>query len=265
MAPDSRLCACGSGLRAVRCCQLDLAMLPPTGAERPLVPLIERAVELHRQNSDAEAEKLCLDVLELAPGQPDALSLLYRIRREGGEERAADALLRRIVALYPNTFWATNELTLALLNKGAIAEAEVHARNAVRIAPENPQSHNLMGMIMTEANRPRVGEHHYRKVIALSNRRDPIVLANLAWNLKNQGRIAEARSLYEEATAGGPEILQTLLGWARMEEADRNFERASELLDRAQKLAPGNPSILLSRAVVLGRMQSYEQALALLD
>src|SRR5215472_6758076 len=156
MAPDSRLCACGSRLRAVRCCQLDFAMLPPPGAERPLAPVIERAVELHRQNNDVEAEKVCLEVLELAPSQPDALSLLYRIRREGGEERAADALLRRIVALHPNTFWATNELTLALLNKGAIAEAETHARNAVRIAPENPQSHNLMGMVMTEANRPHV-------------------------------------------------------------------------------------------------------------
>jgi len=265
MASDPRLCACGSGLRAVRCCQLDQAMLPPGEAARPLVPVVERAIDLHRQDNLGEAEKLCLEVLELAPGQPDALSLLYRIRRAGGAERAAETLLRRIVALYPNTFWATNELTLVLLGKGAIAEAEIHARNAVRIAPENPQSHNLMGMIMTEANRPRVGEYHYRKVIALSGRRDPIVLANLAWNLKNQGRIAEARSLYEEASVAGPEVLQTLLGWARMEEADRNFERASELLDRAQKLAPGNPSILLSRAVVLGRMQSYEQALALLD
>jgi tetratricopeptide (TPR) repeat protein len=259
------LCACGSGLRAVRCCQLDPALMPPADAARPLAPVVERAVELHRQNNPGEAEKLCLEILELAPGQPEALSLLYRVRRAGGAERAAETLLRRIVTLYPNTFWATNELTLALLAKGAIAEAEIHARNAVRIAPENPQSHNLMGMIMTEANRPRVGEHHYRKVISLSGRRDPIVLANLAWNLKNQGRIAEARSLYEEATAAGPEILQTLLGWARMEEADRNFERAAELLDRAEALAPGNPSILLSRAVVLGRIQSYEKALALLD
>jgi tetratricopeptide (TPR) repeat protein len=265
MMSDARLCGCGSGLRAARCCQLDLAILPPAEAARPLAPVIEQAVELHRQGNSAEAERLCLEVLELAPGQPEALSLLYRIRRAGGAERAAEALLRRIVMLYPNTFWATNELTLWLLAKGAIAEAEIHARNAVRIAPENTQSHNLMGMIMTEANRPRIGEYHYRKVIGLSGRRDPIVLANLAWNLKNQGRIAEARGLYEEATADGSEVLQTLLGWARMEEADRNFTRADELLERAEKLAPGNPSILLSRAVVLGRIQSYEKALDLLD
>jgi tetratricopeptide (TPR) repeat protein len=264
MASDNRLCDCGSGLRAVRCCEWDLSILPPTGAERPLAPVIERAVELHRQNNDAEAEELCLDLLELVPSQPEALSLLYRIRRKGGKERAADALLRRIVALYPNTFWATSELALALLSKGAIAEAEIHARNAVRIAPENPQSHNLMGMVMTEANRPHVGEYHYRKVIALAKQRDPIVLANLAWNLKNQGRMAESRALYEEATASGPDVLQTLLGWARMEEADRNFDRAAELLDRAERLVSGSPSILLSRAVLYGRTRSYDKALDLL-
>ena len=240
-------------------------MLPTPGAARPLIPVVERAEELHRQNNRAEAEKLCREVLELAPGQPEALSLLYRIHSEAGQERAADALLRRIVTLHPNTFWATNELTLALLKKGAIAEAEIHARNAVRIAPENPQSHNLMGMIMTEANRPQVGEYHYRKVLALTKQRDPILLANLAWNLKNQGRMAESRELYEQATAAGPEVLQTLLGWARMEEADRNFDRAAELLDRAERLAPGNPSILLSRAIVFGRVRSYEKALDLLD
>jgi tetratricopeptide (TPR) repeat protein len=238
--------------------------LPPPDAARLLAPMVERASELHNQNNSQEAVALVLEVLELAPAHPVGLTLLYRIRRENGAERAADALLRRIVNLYPNTFWATNELTLALLAKGAIAEAEIHARNAVRIAPENPQSHNLMGMIMTEANRPHIGEYHYRKVVALSGRRDPIVLANLAWNLKNQGRMAESRVFYEESAAAGPEVLQTLLGWARMEEADRNFDHAAELLDRAEKLAPGNPSILLSRAVLHGRTRSYEKALDLL-
>jgi tetratricopeptide (TPR) repeat protein len=110
--------------------------LPPAGAAAPLAPVVKRALELHRQNSVGEAEELCLEVLELAPGQPEALALLYRIRHAQGAERAAETLLRRIVTLYPNTFWATNELTLALLAKGAITEAEIHARNAVRIAPK---------------------------------------------------------------------------------------------------------------------------------
>jgi|SRR5579862_2695740 len=265
MIVDGRLCSCGSGLRLARCCQMDFSMLPPAEAGRPLLPLAQRAAELHTQGAVEEAEQACLAVLELAPAQPEALALLYRIRKAGGQENAAHILLRRIVQLHPNTLWATHELTLALFGRGAIAEAEGHARNAVRIAPENPQSHNLMGMIMTEANRPQIGEYHYRKVLDLARTRDPIVLANLAWNLKNQGRMAESRALYEEASTLAPEVMLTWLGWARMEEADRNFARAEELLDRADQLAPNNPSIMLSRAVLSGRTQSYSQALATLD
>ncbi|HKS88073.1 MAG TPA: sulfotransferase, partial [Stellaceae bacterium] len=265
MMVDLRLCSCGSGLRLARCCQMDFSLLPPADAGRPLLPMVERAVERHAQGAVAEAERICLEVLELAPGQLEALSLLYRIRKAAGADSAAHTLLRRIVQLHPNTLWATHELTVALFGRGAIAEAEMHARNAVRIAPDNAQSHNLLGMVMTEANRAQIGEYHYRKVLELSRGRDPIVLANLAWNLKNQGRMPESRQLYEQASAAAPDVMLTWLGWARMEEADRNFARAGELLDRAEQLAPGNPSIMLSRAVLCGRTASYSQALAILD
>ncbi len=265
MLADQSWCACGSGLRLARCCGLDVAVLPPAGAGAPLRPVVERAVGAYRDGMVAEAERLCHEVLELAPAQPEALATLWRICRTDGRGSAADALLRRIVQLHPNTLWATHELTVALLAKGAVAEAEIHARNGVRIAPENAQSHNLLGMVMTEANRPQTGEYHYRRVIELSGVRDPIVLANLAWNLKNQGRMSESRQLYEESSTRAPEVVETLLGWARMEEADRNFARAGEVLARAEAMAPADPRILLTRAVLHARTGAYAAALAALD
>jgi tetratricopeptide (TPR) repeat protein len=168
------------------------------------------------------------------------------------------------VALHPNTFWAVNDLALLTLGKGAIFEAESHARNAIRLAPENAQSHYLMGLVMTESNRPKVGEYHYQKVLELTGRRDRDVIVNLAWNLKNQGRMTESRELYAEATAVEEAGLHGLLGWARMEEADRNLDAADDLLTRAEALAPDNPSILLSRAVVKSRQRAYDDALTLL-
>jgi tetratricopeptide (TPR) repeat protein len=238
--------------------------MPAFGAGRPLTPIVEQAQRLAQQNAIAEARQLCLDVLELAPGHPDALTLLYQICRNQGPPTAAEALLRRMVALHPNVFWAINDLALLAFNKGAVLETEVHARNAIRIAPDNPQSHNLMGIAMTESNRPHTGEYHYRKVLELTRRREPSTLANLAWNLKNQGRIDESRALYEEAAAADAN-LNTLLGWARMEEADRNLDRALELLDRADKVAPDSPGILLGRAAVYGRKRDHGRAIAQLD
>ena len=233
-------------------------------AARHVAPLADQAVNALNEGRIEEAVALCLDVLELAPGHAQALKVLYQIRR-GHAPAAAEALIRRVVALYPNDFWATNELTLLLLGKGALAEAEVHARNAVRIAPQNAQAHHLMGMIMTEINRPQIGEYHYRRALELADQRGAVLLANLAWNLKNQGKMAEARAFYEESLAADPGILQTVLGWARLEEADRNFDRAAELLDKADALAPGNQSVMLSRAVLHGRRRAYESALGVLD
>lgn len=239
--------------------------LPLAAPARHLVPLVERAIQAHRHGAPDTAEKLALDVLELAPDRPGALSVLYEIRKNQGNRIAAEALARRIVALDPNNFAATNELALLLLNKGDLAEAEVQARNAVRIAPENPQAHNLMGMILTEAQRAHVAEFHYRRALELSENRDAILLANLAWNLKNQGRMEESRTLYEESLAAAPTIHQTLLGWARMEEADRNFERAAELLDKLEAIAPDDVGMKVSRAVVLGRQKRAGEAIAVLD
>ncbi len=262
---DTSLCDCQSGLRRLRCCALDVATLPPPGSARHLLPLVERATQAFRHGHGEVAEQLALEVLELAPGQPGALEVLHRLRRGQGRAAAAAALLHRYVQLHPNDPAMTCELALMLMQKGDLPEAERHARNAVRIAPTNPQSHNLMGMILTEAGRPQPGEYHYRRVMELAGSRAPILLANLAWNLKTQGRIEEARGLYRESVAAAPEVLQTLLGWARMEEADRGFAAAAELLDRAAALAPGDAGVQLSRAVLHGRTRDYERALAELD
>ncbi len=204
-------------------------------------------------------------MLDRSPLHVGALALLADIRTAQNRRAASEALLKRIVRLDPNHLPATQALALLLFGKGALMEAEIHARNAVRIAPLDPQSHNLMGMIMTEAHRPQVGEHHYRRAKDLLSEESPILLANLAWNLKNQGRMAEARELYQESTALDPNIFQTLYGWAQMEETDRNFARAGELLDAAEKLAPDAPGVMLERAVLYGRVKDYDKALVTLD
>jgi len=261
----SHLCVCGSGLTRARCCELNLATLGAREAGRHLAPLEQLAVEARGSGAVEEAERLALDVLELAPGRTRALAVLYEIRKAQGKSDASAALIGRIVALEPNNFWATNELTLLLLGRGNVVDAERHARNAVRIAPENAQAHYLMGMVLTDAHRPAVGEYHYDRALQLSGARDPVVLANFALCLKNQGKMTAARALYEESLAAAPKSLHTLLGFARLEEADRNLVAALTLIERAAQEFPDNPNVLLLRATVLGRMGEVDAALAVLD
>jgi len=261
---DPRLCPCGSGLSRPRCCALDLTSLGATLAYRHLAPLEAQALKAQQDGDSETAERLALDVLELAPGRVGALEVLYQIRRAAGPQSAAEALVRRMVALEPNHFWAVNQLALLLLGKGDIAGAEQYARHAVRIAPDQAQAHYLMGMALTEAYRPAVAEYHYHRALALAGARDPVVLANFALCLKTQGKMEQARALYQESLAAAPDALHTLLGLARLEEADRKLDAAMALLDRAAALNPGNPAVDLLRAVVLGRQKRAAEAVALL-
>jgi tetratricopeptide (TPR) repeat protein len=249
-------------LRSERCCALDWTTPQPAAASAGEV---EHARARLAAGDREGAEQALIALLEAWPLHSAALRLLQELCAAKGRLAASEALLARVVRLDPNDLAATQALALALFNRRALAEAEAHARNAVRLAPLDAQSHNLMGMIMTEAHRPQVGERHYRRAMALLPHESPILFANLAWNLKNQGRIEESRRLYEKSVALDPAIFQTLFGWAQMEETDRNFARAGELLDAAEKLAPGAPSVRLQRAVLHGRVGDYDKALAALE
>jgi tetratricopeptide (TPR) repeat protein len=260
--PSSAPCACRSGLRSDRCCALDWTI--PQAAPRE-TPEIDRARAALGAGNVTEAAQRLVDVLEQFPRHLDALRLLYQIRSAENETMAAEALLSRIVRLDPNDLAATQALAALLFGRGALTEAEVHARNAVRLSPADAQSHNLMGMIMTDAHRPQVGEFHYRRVMELLGAPNAILYANLAWNLKNQGRIDESRKLYEQSMRLDPNVFQTVYGWAQMEETDRNFARAGELLDAAERLSPDNRSIRLSRAILHGRTKDFASAVAILD
>jgi tetratricopeptide (TPR) repeat protein len=258
-------CACGSGLRGCRCCELDPAFAAPPEARERVDILASCAAKAFASGDSVAAEARSLDVLDIAPRFPSALWILYQIRRRAGHEQAALVLLQRLVAVAPNNVDATQELAMLLFQRGDLVAAEHHARNAVRLAPAHPLSHNLMGMILTETQRPHIGEFHYRRVLEISGARDPILLANLAWNLKCQGRIAEARELYNESVEAAPDIFQTLFGWGQLEEADGNFAVAKAKLDRAAEIRPDDPGLRVARATLLAREGELAAALAELE
>jgi tetratricopeptide (TPR) repeat protein len=265
MIHGGQSCACGSGLSRACCCELDLSVPAEPAADPRLGTLEARAKRALGDGHMAEAEKLVLEVLEYAPRRVGALATLYKLRNAQCKLKSATTLVQRIVRLEPGNFWATNELTLLLLQQRDLAQALYYARNAIRIDPHNAQSHALMGMALTEARQPAIGAYHYEKALQLLGNRTPVLLANLALCLRNQGNMQQARELYREAHAAQPDNLDVLLGWARLEEADRKLPEALELLDRVAAVEPRNPRQLLLRAGVLGRQGQPAEALAVLD
>ncbi len=258
-------CPCRSGLAARHCCQADFSLEPSeTDAIQARAKQAEALGFLQSGNIVAAASS-AREALSLVPANTACLGVLWEACNGEHRVHTSEVLLRRIVLLEPNNSLATNKLALLLLARGDLAEAERHARNAVRTAPESAESHYLLGLVLTEGYRPVYGEYHLREAMRLAGAPDAVLLANLGLCLKTQGKIVDARAAYAESLAIAPDALHTLLGMARLEEADRNLDAALQWLDGALAAEPGNASALLLRAVVLGRQRKHVEALALLD
>ncbi|HQT72365.1 MAG TPA: sulfotransferase [Acidiphilium sp.] len=241
--PDPTPCGCGSGLRARRCCTLDEGG-PPDPAHHALVaPHMKQARAAADAGRRLEAERLVLRILDLAPLHPEALRLLHEIRHAEGRSTAAIALVARLAALPPETAAAHVLHAQLLASAGRHAEAEAPARRAVQLAPRDPAAHHLLGLIQTETGRAAYGERHYRIAAALSETANPVLLGNLAWNLRQQGRLDEAATIYAQVLQGAARTPRSVGGLAQVEAGRGRLDEAAALAAEAVTADPDNRSL----------------------
>jgi tetratricopeptide (TPR) repeat protein len=251
---DTILCSCGSGLRRLRCCDLDLAALPDTASQELLNAQGAEATKLFNEKKHREAEALAIKILDLAPNNRAALRVLFEIRKAENKARPAEVLARRLADLPPENpaqgTAAQLQLAQMLVGQGRHRDAESSARLAVKLSPRDATAHHVMGVILTETGQWRAGELHYRRALGLLDREDGMVLANLAWNLKLQGRLDEASEVYERAIRLKPDNIRGIGGYAQVEAARGRLHRAIELLDGALAGNPGDRTLRLLRALM---------------
>jgi Tfp pilus assembly protein PilF len=265
---DTVLCGCGSGLRRIRCCDLDQAALPEPASFELLNGMAAEATRLFNEKKTGEAERLVLKILDLAPNHRLGVRLLFELRRAGNLPNAAEALARRLADLpgEPAQVSAAN-LALAqwLIGQGRHLDAEPAARIALKASPRDATCHHLMGVVFTEAGQLRQGEHHYRRAMALLERDDGMLLGNLAWNLKLQGRLEAAAGMYQRALAIRPDNRRAIGGYAQVEAARGDKAHAMRLLDEALAQPPEDRSLRLLRGLLDLAMDQPEAALVRLN
>lgn len=225
-------------------------------------PLVAEGQQAFEKNDITLAELRAMQALQHVPDHLNALILLYQCRRRNNQSGAPlENVLRRIVRRDPNLLWATSELAFMLFARGERVECEIHARNALRLAPRNSNAHGIMGLILTETNRALAGEYHFRKAIEIAGE-NTRVATNLANCLKTQGKVEESEEWFGKATTLDPKNVNAWLGWCRLEEARRNIPRAWELLRQAESIAPEAVDLSLTRAVLYGREKNNAEAIA---
>jgi tetratricopeptide (TPR) repeat protein len=245
-----------------------MAAWPGQEAVDALDAQAQEATKLFNDKKYTEAEALALKLLDLAPNQRLALRVLYEIRKAQKRDKAAETLAVRLAALpgLPAVRAAANlQLAQYYVGQGRYAFARPPAAAALMAVPKDTTAHHVMGVVLTESGALQPGERHYRRALALLGRDDGVVLANLAWNLKLQGRLDDAAAIYEKALALRPDNRRGQGGYAQVEFARGNRDKALRLLDEALTRWPDDRTLRLLRAmadVALGNAEAVLTRLA---
>lgn len=273
ITPDAEApCACKSGLRYRTCCGLNPAQVELVPADGPFADKISAMSRAYNGGERETARRLALEVLEEAPAQREALAGLYNVLKDAGALDAAATVLERLAFLHFNDAVVRAIAAEFFLRRSDHARSQLHARMLVRLAPQSPTSHMIMGRVFLATQNAKAAEHHFRRAMMLEeegrvegaySRRDAEF--NLALALRGQSRMEEARALFSRLSDEQPRNVALFLQWATLEEADRKLDAAVALLDRAEAIAPGNPQITVARAGLHQRSKQHEQALETLD
>jgi len=215
----------------------------------------------------AGTERLCSEILNSAPRNPDALHLLGVVRLVSGNAAAAASLLGRALESRPRDAAVLESLGLARMTQGDAAGAEKALREAIASGAGGGLTHMRLGMALGAQGRLAEAESAMRVAVERAPG-DPNVHVNLGNVCVGLGRADEALASFRRAVALQPDHLDALYNVGTLlKDLGRNDEAATAY---AAVLAfdPGNPDTLVNLGIVqerLGRpdhaIESYRQAL----
>ncbi|MGE0737070.1 MAG: tetratricopeptide repeat protein [Alphaproteobacteria bacterium] len=241
----------------------------PSHAPDGVVAALKRAVECHQQGRLQEAERLYRDVIEMMPGNFDALHMLGVIQIQRKNFIAAIDLIGRALLVKPDNAFAESNFGAALIELKRFDEALAHCDRALALDPNYPDAIKNRGIALRA-----LGRHEEALVAcdrALTLHPDNVDIVRMRgamlFDLK---RHPEALACFNRALAAQPDHVGTLLDQGKALRALGRAEQALASYDRALALRPDLAAALFSRgnaSLDLGKptdaLASYERALAL--
>jgi tetratricopeptide (TPR) repeat protein len=180
-------------------------------AELPAVTIEERVqvrqaeAQLLRDAGDnAGAYAVLAEALAAQPDQPDLLYDLAMAAEKLGRIDEAEARLKRLLEITPNSAHALNALGYTLVDRTPrTAEGLALIERALKLAPDDPFILDSMGWALFKMGKVDEAESYLRR--AFDERADPEIAAHLGEVLWTKGERERARELWDAQLKANPD------------------------------------------------------------
>lgn len=268
---------------------------PPYPQQLTVLQALELADSHWNAGQAAQAEQLCLRILQVAPLQPDALNLLGLMMHAYGKLDLALDYIRKATQSPDAPATVFSNLAELCRQKGLLLDAEQAARRAVQLEPEHAGAWNNLGIILQEAGKftasleclnyvaslqpdnaevqnnlantyrrlgdlPRAQESYQRALLLRPEYAE--VYSNLASLLSGQGRIDEAITSAKRAIDINPQLADAYLNLADIELSRMRYPDALRWVNALLAFSPQHVGALTALAQITIGDERYEDAVA---
>jgi tetratricopeptide (TPR) repeat protein len=230
-----------------------------TKADQPYSVLLQQALGLQQAGRRAEAEPLYRKVLQLSPGQPDALHLLGLLCKDTGRIDEAEKLMRLSLEASPRQPHVLNNLANLLGNLGRREEALVNYRRATTLAPQYSDAWRNLGLTLIDDDRAAEAVPALETAAKLSPGHGETLLG-LGIALIKTGDLDRAIAIFQNLLAQQPGHARALHNLGVALNLKKDYRAAAEAFDLAAKTDPGRAETRLALGNAYASLGEHDKA-----
>lgn len=208
-----------------------------TSQELSIDEAVELAIGHHQAGRLSDAQNIYRQILDVDPGNADALHYLGVIAHQSGDSQAAVTLIQRAIQEAPQAAPYYSNLGEAQRALGDLDAAIASYRRAIEVDPGFAMAHNNLGNILADAGRLEDAFACYKQAAALQPD-DPEIRLNKANLLAEMNRLTDAIQDYRQLLETFPQFPVAWNAFGIVLEADGNIDEATRAFQAAVELTP---------------------------
>jgi len=226
--------------------------------------LLQTGYRKHQSGRLPDAERAYLEVLEKDRDNVHALNLLGMLCVNDFRPAEAIFFIAKALKLQPNNPESHANIALAYKDQGKLEQAVKHFRESIRLDPYAPVVHNNLGNVLREMSRPHEAVKAYERALRLDGDFSQC-WSNLAAALNEADKRKAARRAVERALQLEPTLAQAHNNKGDIALSEAKYEEALECYRRATELNPKYVAALINMARTLRDMDDPRSAVQTLE